>query len=511
MLRSHVSLALSNGAAMLGARFRLCGLFGVICAIIGCAATTWAQPKGRIDGLIRALADSDAYVVGGAAHTLSGMGDTAVPALTSVLRDHNPGVRFAVGIALYRMGSGAFRAMPALVDALNDSSENVRWVCAMALGNLGRASDDALSSLLECLSDRDPDVRAAASSALERIAPDRPTTDLNTAGAVIDTLVPRLMDELHVPGAAVVLIQDHKIRWSKNYGFADVTKRTMVESNTLFEACSMSKPVFGYIVMKLVEEGRIGLDVPLVRYLAKPPEEADLARITARMALSHTSGLPNWRKGDEERDGPLTVKFVPGSRFSYSGEGIYYLQRVVEEITGETLDALSARMLFGPMGLSHCSYVSTKALELHIASGHDEQGKFRKKTAYTHPNAAYSLYVSAEDYARLILLMMNHNAAPYAIPERLVDTMLTHQVLLDSRDPIERSGKARGLAAYWGLGWSLNSTPIGDIAHHGGSNGSGFRCFSQFNRAKGTGMVIMTNGMGGTDLWTRVISRVGDF
>jgi CubicO group peptidase (beta-lactamase class C family) len=487
------------------------GLFRIICALVCCVAFSWAQPADRIGALIRALADSDAYAVGEAAHVLSGLGEASVPALTSALRDSNPGVRFAAGIALYRMETHATRAIPALVDALKDSSENVRWVCALALGNLGPASDPALPPLLKCLSDRDPDVRAAASSALERIAPNRPATDLASATSVMDTLIPHLMEELHVPGASVVLVQDSKIRWSRNYGFADAAKRIPVDSNTLFEACSMSKPVFGYIVMKLVEEGKLELDVPLVRYQTEPPVDADLAPITARMVLAHTSGLPNWRKGEEERDGPLTVKFKPGSRFSYSGEGIFYLQRVVEAITGVSLDALSIRMLFAPMGLSNCSYVSTKTLAPHIACGHDAMGKFRQKTAYIHPNAAYSLYVSADNYAKLVLLMMMHTGTSYMIPDNLVDTMLAHHVYLDSRDPIERPGKARGMAAYWGLGWSLNSTAMGDIAHHGGSNGSGFRCFSQFNRMRGTGIVIMTNGMGGTDLWTRVISRVGDF
>jgi CubicO group peptidase (beta-lactamase class C family) len=510
MHRSQEYFAPPNGVAMHGCNSSARRWIAVVCSIIFLAATTCAQQNDRIGTLIRALADSDGYAVGEAARQLSELGESSVPALSAAFRDANPGVRFAAGIALYRMGNGAVNAITALVDGLKDSTENVRWVSAAALGNLGRAAGHAVPALLKSLSDRDPDVRAAAGSALDRIAPDRPPTDLTTASAVIDTLVPELMEELHVPGVAVVLIHDHKLRWSRNFGFADPAKRIPVDSNTLFEACSMSKPVFAYIVMKLVEEGKLGLDVPLVRYLTKQPVDAGLAPITARMALSHTSGLPNWRKGDEERDGPLTLKFVPGSRFSYSGEGIFYLQRVVEEITGESLDALSSRMLFGPMGLTNCSYISTNALAAHIASGHDGQGKFRQKTAYTHPNAAYSMYVSAENYAKLILLMMNRPGDPYTIPTRFVDTMLSHQVQLDSRDPIERPGKARGLAAYWGLGWSLNSTAMGDIAHHGGSNGSGFRCFSQFNRVRGTGIVIMTNGMGGTDLWTRVISRVGD-
>jgi hypothetical protein len=63
---------------------------------------------------------------------------------------------------------------------------------------------------------------------------------------------------------------------------------------------------------------------------------------------------------------------------------------------------------------------------------------------------------------------------------------------------------------YWGLGWSMNTTAAGDIIHHGGSNGSGFRCFSQFAPSRGTGIVIMTNSAGGEELWARLIACIGD-
>ena len=63
---------------------------------------------------------------------------------------------------------------------------------------------------------------------------------------------------------------------------------------------------------------------------------------------------------------------------------------------------------------------------------------------------------------------------------------------------------------FWGLGWSLNATGQGDIAHHGGSNRTGFRCFSQFSPTRGSGLVILTNGSQGGDLWTRVVASIGD-
>ena len=88
--------------------------------------------------------------------------------------------------------------------------------------------------------------------------------------------------------------------------------------------------------------------------------------------------------------------------------------------------------------------------------------------------------------------------------------MLRHQVRLDARAPIERPGAARGRDVYWGLGWSLNATGQGDVAHHSGSNSTGFRSFCQFSPTRGSGLVILTNGSQGSELWTRLVAAIGD-
>jgi CubicO group peptidase (beta-lactamase class C family) len=89
--------------------------------------------------------------------------------------------------------------------------------------------------------------------------------------------------------------------------------------------------------------------------------------------------------------------------------------------------------------------------------------------------------------------------------------MLRHQVAVGAREPIERPGAAQGQAVYWGLGWSINSTGLGDIAHHSGANSTGFRSFSQFSPSRGSGLVILTNGAQGDELWRRVVAAIGDF
>jgi CubicO group peptidase (beta-lactamase class C family) len=129
------------------------------------------------------------------------------------------------------------------------------------------------------------------------------------------------------------VIRKGKTSWVRGFGVNETKKGAPVTEDTIFEAASLSKPVFAYGVLKLVEQRKLGLDVPLTTYLPKPYIQDDdrLNKITARIVLSHRTGFPNWR-GDGK---PLAIHFTPGERFSNSGEGYIYLQHVVEQITGK--------------------------------------------------------------------------------------------------------------------------------------------------------------------------------
>ena len=472
-----------------------------------------------IQALAAALADSDPFVVGKAAAALGRIGPEAIPALITALQDKNERVREAATIAIGKMGAGsrpALPALPALINALKDGAPDVRWDAAIGLSAMGARAKEAAPALLRSLYDSDQDVRWASNLALRTIDPeaiDR-TPDWRSTATVVDSLAPELMKELHIPGASIALVDNRKLIWSKNYGIARVDRPVPVTDETLFEACSMTKPVFAYIVLKLVEQGQLDLDRPLAEYMQEPnlPKQNQRQRITARMVLSHTTGLPNWRKGEDELDGPLPVLFSPGSRFSYSGEGYYLLQRTIEHITGEPLEIYARRMLLRPLGLKHTSFIWTEDVETKLAAGHDERGAFLQKTKYTHANAAYSLYTTAAEYAVFLTeILKTDRSAGHSLSQRSIEEMLSPQVKLDVREPIERPGRAQGRAVYWGLGWSINETEEGRFFHHSGSNRSGFRCFSQFNTVRGSGIVIMTNSSNGSDFWTRLINRVGNY
>lgn len=187
----------------------------------------------------------------------------------------------------------------------------------------------------------------------------------------------------------------------------------LLTNETIFEAASLSKPVFSYAVMKLVEKGKLDLDKPLIKYISKEylektflgtkVEDKRIFKITARMCLSHTPGFPNWRGR-----GKLKIINEPGKKFSYSGEGFGYLQRVVEKITGLGLNEYMKREVFIPLRMKNSFYVWIKKYDKLTAYPHGVMGKAEKKRKAKRGHAAASLHTTASDYAKYIIAFMNN-------------------------------------------------------------------------------------------------------
>src|SRR6516225_4543414 len=163
----------------------------------------------------------------------------------------------------------------------------------------------------------------------------------------LDKSLPDLMAKGAVTGLSIALIRDRTTYWVHSFGVRDAKSGQPVTEETIFEAASLSKPVFAYGVLKLVDQGKLDLDTPLTRYLSPPYIDGDdrLENITARYVLSHRTGFPNWR-GDGNA---LTIRFTPGERFSYSGEGFVYLQKVVEKVTCRALTDYMPAALLEPL------------------------------------------------------------------------------------------------------------------------------------------------------------------
>ncbi|MES1243174.1 MAG: serine hydrolase domain-containing protein, partial [Acidobacteriota bacterium] len=227
-----------------------------------------------------------------------------------------------------------------------------------------------------------------------------PEADLCTR---LEKEVPRLMREGDVPGLSIAVLRDGRTVWTGALGVANPSGGARVTPDTVFQAASLSKPVFSYVVLRLADRGVIDLDRPLAAYLPHPRLKDERARrITARMVLSHTTGLPNWEFGD----GPIPLRFTPGESWGYSGEAFVYLQKVAEALTGLPLDDLARREVFEPLGMTRSNYVWKPAFEADAAAGVDESGAVRPTDRGQKANAAASLLTTAGDYARFLTAVL---------------------------------------------------------------------------------------------------------
>ncbi|HBN53709.1 MAG TPA: serine hydrolase, partial [Stenotrophomonas sp.] len=182
--------------------------------------------------------------------------------------------------------------------------------------------------------------------------------------------LPEWMRAFGVPGVAIAVVERGELAWHRAFGVADVERGAPVDADSVFECASLSKPVFAYLVLQLVDAGELQLDRALVDY-HRPDFLADddprLERISVRDVLRHGSGLPDWR-AHPDRD-PLRTVAEPGQRVNYSGEAFFWLQRVVETVTGQSLDQLAQQRLFAPAGMRGSTYTWNAHAARHSVTG----------------------------------------------------------------------------------------------------------------------------------------------
>jgi CubicO group peptidase (beta-lactamase class C family) len=322
--------------------------------------------------------------------------------------------------------------------------------------------------------------------------------------ARLQRLIPELLQEGDVPGLAVALVRDGKLAWSSGFGVKNAKTREPVDDDTVFEAASLGKPVFAYAVLQLVDAGKLDLDRPLRRYWPGGSDESPDPRVdqvTARHVLSHTSGFPNWRNG------PLKIHFVPGERFSYSGEGFVYLSRVVEHITGEPVNELITRTVFAPLGMKNSSYAWRAAYNDTKTSYHNTRGEpalRRPPTAPQEANVAAGLHTTAQDYGRFLEALLKGSR----LKGRTRRLMLTPQAQVreGGATTIERPDAPQFPRVEWGLGWGLQTTAAGVSFFHWGNNGDA-KAYVVAGDAHKQAVVVFTNSVYGLSIVPEILAQ----
>jgi CubicO group peptidase (beta-lactamase class C family) len=188
---------------------------------------------------------------------------------------------------------------------------------------------------------------------------------IETVIADLKIYIPARMHEADIPGLAIALIHGGQIVWKEGFGVSNIITGKLVTPETLFEIASNSKVVTAYTALQLVDQGKISLDKPADSYLSESwlpqPEYRD--KVTIRHLLSHSSGLPHSSFNKN-------ILFEPGTAYSYSGYGFLYLQEVIENITGHSLEDAAKKAVFQPLEMSSSSFLNRKEILPQTANGH---------------------------------------------------------------------------------------------------------------------------------------------
>ncbi len=304
----------------------------------------------------------------------------------------------------------------------------------------------------------------------------------------IDAFVSDWKEYWQIPAVSIVLIRNNKVFFDKTIGVKSNFKAEKVDHTTLFEAASITKSVFAVIVLRLAEKGLLDLDKPLYQYLTFPNIDKDERSklLTARIVLGHRSGLPNWAwggPGSWKGGGEIRLGFEPGTQFGYSGEAFNYLGRVVEKITGKSLQALYEEEIEKPFGIKNSHFYYTDAQEKRFALGHTHQyPQIKEKERIASP--ASSLSTNAHLFKNFVLNLMNEKKmrkSSYELIYTPYTVLKPEQKIYDPETP-----------QYISHGFFVQDTPHGKLIAHGGNNGD-YDCKFAYNPDKKYGYIVFTN------------------
>jgi CubicO group peptidase (beta-lactamase class C family) len=355
---------------------------------------------------------------------------------------------------------------------------------------------------------------ALAPSVFPRALYQRPSAASKVTQA-LEADMPGLLKQFGVPGLSMAVVENGAIARAAGFGVRKAGEPDPVTADTIFEAASLSKPPFAYLTLQLAELGRIDLDAGIGSFFRQPDfaNEPSVDAITPRIVLSHRTGLMNWRPAQQ----PMKLLFPPGSQFGYSGEAYVRLQRFIEKATGTGLEPLLRTYALAPSRMEQSSYVWRPEYARVAAEGHNASGApvrtrlwgfdaaappamklppgVEGPPMFAIPNAAASLYTSANEYARFLsMLLVPPPADAVHLGARSLDAMFTPASHVN--DEIT-----------WGLGWGLARVGGADSFWHWGNNGV-YQGFVAGSRTRRWGAVVFTNSANGLKLCREVFGRL---
>ncbi|MFG6433340.1 serine hydrolase domain-containing protein [Roseateles sp. LYH14W] len=334
--------------------------------------------------------------------------------------------------------------------------------------------------------------------------------------AAIDTEVARLMAASQAQGLALAVIDDGRVTHVGAYGKRNAAGEPL-QPDTVMYGASLTKAVFAYWVMQLVEDGKLDLDRPLAAYLGKPlpdypndpksgpwrhlADEPRWRQLTARMLLTHSSGFANF--AFLETDRRLRMHFDPGTRYAYSGEGLILLQFVLEHGLKLDVGAEVQHRVFTPLGMTRTSLMWRADFRPNLADGWKEDGSVEPHDERSKVRVAGSMDTTIADMAKMAAGYVNSaNLATLTAPHLPITTATQFPTLQAELPPEKRRAD---LAA--GLGVIAFTGPHGAGFYKGGHNdstGNTWVCVKQGKRC----VVILANDVRAERAFPRLVEFI---
>jgi CubicO group peptidase (beta-lactamase class C family) len=295
----------------------------------------------------------------------------------------------------------------------------------------------------------------------------------------IDSEATRMMAAANVEGLAMAVVDNGAVVLVRSWGRRNLEKKLPLQTDTIMYGASLTKFAFAYMVMQLVDEGRVDLDRPIAAVLPKPlpeyPFYKDLAdderwrALTPRMLLTHSSGLANF--AFLEPDKKMRLHFAPGSRYAYSGEGITLLQFMLETGPGLSVGDEMQRRVFDRFGMTRTSMTWRSDFAANLADGYGIDGAFEPHDERSRPRAAGSMDTTIADFAKFLAGFTRgeglsaKSRAEMVRGQRSIDTPSQFPTFLQATSP---AMSAISLSA--GLGVVTFKGPYGPTFFKGGHN-----------------------------------------
>ncbi|MBK9164777.1 MAG: beta-lactamase family protein [Acidobacteria bacterium] len=310
-----------------------------------------------------------------------------------------------------------------------------------------------------------------------------------TAEAAVDAFVKAEMERKKIPGVSVAVIKDGKPLVVKGYGLANIEHNVPVKPETIFQSGSVGKQFTAFAIMLLVDEGKIGLDDKIGKYLGEVPES--WANVTVQHLLTHTGGFTDYSRGfdfrkDYTEDELLKIiketplAFAPGEKWQYSNFGYVTLGIIIRKVTGKFYGDFLTERVFKPLGMTTARVISESDIVPNRAAGYVLRNGEVKNQEWVSPvlntTADGALYFSVLDMIRWEEAL----AGRKLLSKAAYDQMWTPVKLNDGRE------------RRYGFGWALRDVNGFKVIEHGGA-WQGFKSFIARYPDRGLTVIALAN------------------